>query len=156
MKALSISMSLIFLFSCVTPKELTKEDSEKIYEHNLSLKQDEIKTKILTFVNENFYSGKAVIQTNDSNLISGNYTFSCGDFDPLGTILVYADATFIIKYYDKNYKIKLILKDMSTQSSDGKSPFAPNMWGNYSEEINENFETFDQALYNYMVTTQDF
>ena len=88
--------------------------------------------------------------------MSGNYTFSCGNFDPLGALVVYTDATFIIKYYDNNYKIKFVLKDMETHSSDGITPLASNMWGNYAEEINNNFQAFDQALYNYMVTTQDF
>lgn len=156
MKALTISSLLLFLFACVTPKELTKEDSEKIFEHNLSLKQDEIKTKLLTFVNENFYSGKAVIQTIDSNLLSGNYTFSCGNFDPLGSIVVYANATFIVKYYDDNYKIKFLLKDMETHSSSGISPLASNMWGNYSQEINDNFKEYDKALYEYMLAKNDF
>jgi len=107
-------------------------------------------------VNENFYSGKAVIQTNDANIMSGNYSFSCGSFDPLGTIVVYADATFIVKYYDNSYKIKLVLKDMETHSSKGISPLASNMWGNYSEEIIDNFVAYDSALYNYMLAESDF
>lgn len=153
---LSLLFLPFFILSCVSQKELTKEESEKIYEHQVQLNESEIKDKILTFVNENFYSGKAVIQTNEQNLISGNYNFFCSDFDPLGSMQVFCDATFIIKYYENSYKIKFVVKEMFTRSSSGVGNLSSTLWGNYAEDINNNFTSFDKALLEYIQSADTF
>lgn len=157
MKKLILTLVFIpLLISCIGQKELTKSDSEKIFQHTVGLDSSVIKTKALTFINESFYSGKAVIQTNDENILSGNYNFFCTNFDPLGSVEVYCDATFIIKYFQNKYKIKLLVKELFTKSSSGIGNLHQSLWGNYSEEINNSFLSFDEALHNYMLATDTF
>jgi len=154
--AVVLALIIMLIISCAGQKELTKSDSEKIFSHTVELDSSTIKTKVLTYINENFYSGEAVIQTNDQNILSGNYNFFCSNFDPLGSLEVYCKATFIVKYYHNKYKIKFLVKELFTKSSSGLGNLHPSLWGNYSAEIKNNFNAFDEALYNYMITQDTF
>lgn len=147
---------MLLLFACTIPKEITKEQTEKIYSHQVNRSSNEIKLKILTYINESFYSGKAVIQTQDEGIITGNYRFYSDDFDLLGMFKVYATATFIIKYKDQSYKTKFVLKDMETVSSKGIVPLDRTFWGNYADEINDNYNRFESTLYEYIISEDTF
>ncbi len=150
-----VFLSILFV-GCAGQKELTKEQSEKIFEHNTPLSKDQIKSKLLTFVNENFVSGKAVIQTNDDGILSGNYNFNLGNYDPLGMYQVFTQSTFIIKYLDNSFKMKMLVKDLYLMSSQGEKPLTQTMWGNYANEIQTGFNNFDSTLVNYLNSKDTF
>ena len=157
MKNLIILLTAItILYACTTPKEITKEQSEKIFTHEVIRSADEIRIKVLTYVNEAFYSGEAVIQTQDQGIITGNYRFYCDKFDPMGMLEVWATATFIVKYYDQFYKTKYVLKNMETVSSEGIVALDLSYWGNYADEIDDNFNQFDSTLFNYIISYDTF
>ena len=62
-------------------------------------------------------------------------------------MFMYADFTFIIKYSDNSYKVKLIVKDMSY---DGLEKLHVNYWGNYWDSAELTLNNFNHDLNTYM------
>lgn len=156
MKSIVISFIAFFLFSCVTPKELTLQDSEKVYEQKTSLNKNELKIKFLSYVNEGFNNAKAVIQSNEDGFLSGNYDAFLKNYDLLAMYKVYARITFMIKYSDNNYKVKLVLKSVYMVKDGVETTLDQSYWGNYSPEIQDQFNQFDIALSKYIEKKDTF
>lgn len=143
---------ILILNSCniANYRALTKEESEKVYEHKVDLSQKELKTKLLIYINEKFHSSKSVIQINEEGLISGNAIADLGCSDPLCAITNSLEFTFILKYEDNFYKIKYIVKNILSNSSSGTQSLIPTSWGLYAEKIDEVFSILEFDLYNYL------
>ncbi len=153
MKILTFTI-LLFLMSCMN-NPLTKDQSEKIYVHKVEMKKEVIKQKIVSFLAEYFVSAKAVIQSNEEQLITGNGNlFLKQDF--LHMFRHDMDMTFLIKIENNQYKLKTVLKSviMTENSSGGKSYLSATRYGDFKEEIESNFTTFDLALNEY-ITNND-
>jgi hypothetical protein len=130
------------LCSCFSQKTLIKEDREKIYEHSCKLSKEELKIKIMNFLNLYFISSKGVIQTNDDGIIAGNYHSKLGW---VGLTKVFPVYTFIIKYSDKSFKVKIVVKqiymgcaycDLVDESK----------WGNFKDDIYKDWDNFNESL----------
>ena len=140
-----ILLSGLFIYGCIPSKQLTEEQSAKVYEHSVTLSKDEIKQKVIFFVNEKFISGKAVTQNTEEGLFTGNGIVNLPDL-PFGAGVVKMELTFMVKYMDNNYKVKWIVKDLSNN----KGSFDPGMWGYYSEYIEKSISKNDKDLFDYM------
>ena len=147
MKYFVFILTALILLSCM-PSELTKEQSEVVYSHKIPLSKSDLKLKILSFVNEKYHSGKAVIQTNDDGIVSGNIVIS--DFAGNFIVRTSLEYTFIIKYQDAAYKIKCIVKDIRNTDSRQTYSQNPSQWGSYAKEVQSAFDTFDTSLNNYL------
>ena len=139
---ISAVLLLLVLSSCVPPAYLTQEEKEVVYSHNVELTKDKIKTKLMQFVNETFKSSKAVIQTNEDGLLSGNGVVLLGA-DAFGVVKTYMEFTFMFKYQDNQYKLKCIIKNL--YNVDSKSTYDINAYnyGNWKKEIDDEFVKFD-------------
>ena len=150
MKNLFIFLVLsISLVGCVPSATLTKEQTEKIYSHEVNLKKDELKRKLLLYVNETFVSGKTVLQTNEDGLLSGNGIVDLKKIKGLmgETIsIIKMELTFIIKYDDGNYKVKWVVKDLSNE----KGIFSRDYWGYYTADIEKTIADNDKELSDYV------
>lgn len=155
MKHLPLLFSFLLL-QCVAPLELSQEDREKIFEHNIQLPAKDIKLKIHTFVNESFGSGKAVIQSNEDGLITGNFIFECDEFDIMLGQRTFANCTFLIKYSDNNYRMKLVVKNIFKQDDNRDYEVHESYWGNYAEQIRNYYSYFDDKLINYINSKDTF
>jgi hypothetical protein len=127
--------------------ELTKEQSEMVYSHSVQISKADLKIKILSFINENYVSGKSVLQINEDGLISGNVISQFA-------LLSKLEYSFIIKYQDSTYKVKCVVKriigynDRDVDYSD---------WGNYANKVKKEFDAFDNKLLAYLSKkTDDF
>ena len=126
---------IMFLGGCAD--QLTKEQSEVIYSHPVQFSKADLKLKILSFINENYVSGKAVLQVNEDGLISGNVVSQFA-------LITKLEYSFIIKYQDSSYKVKCIVKRMFRGSEDVDA----NDWGNYADKVKKEFDAFDNSLFN--------
>lgn len=138
-----------YLIGCVPTKVLTDQEKEFVFSHEINLKKDKMKMRLLQYVNEKFVSGKAVIQTNEDGLLSGNGITQVRESKGLmGEIqdIIKMEFTFIVKYDDNRYKIKWIVKDMSYS----KGSFSSDYWGFYKDDINTAIQDNDQKMYNYL------
>ncbi len=158
MKQYQIFASLFILLiynGCAPTNFLSKESSEQVFEHQLSLSKQDIKIKLLTFISENTISAKSVIQVNEDGFLSCNSYIDIGSFSPgllLLPIAVSMEFSYIIKYQDNNYKLKLIVKDLFYNSLHA----VPGIWGKHEAEINQSFHNFDSTLYNYLDRVKNF
>jgi hypothetical protein len=143
------------VISCVPPQYLTKEQSERIVEHNVNLSKEEIKINVLSYINEKFGSGKAVIQSNEDGFIAGNVIFYIGASDLLGLYGDYLETTFLIKYQTNNYRVKYIIKNLYTEIR-GKIDIHPYYWGKYSAKIDSALTNFDNDLLKYLSERTNF
>ncbi|MCU7494727.1 MAG: hypothetical protein HF314_12200 [Ignavibacteria bacterium] len=145
---LFLLLSLYFI-GCVPTSVLTDKEKEFVFSHEVNLKKNEIKMRLLQYANENFVSGKAVIQTNEDGMLSGNGETTVKEYKGLlgeTQSIINMEFTFIVKYEDNKYKIKWIVKDMSTS----KGSFSTDYWGFYKDEIDTSITKYDQNLYDYM------
>ncbi len=142
---------LLFFAGCYPYPKLSDEEKEKIFEHALNLNKQEIKVKLLTYLSENTNSAKSVIQVNEDGLLSGIVSIYLGKV-ALGLTNADVELSFIVKYYDNNYKIKVIVKDLLY---DGKSVHENN-WGQHREEIIQSISNFDKSVYSYLSNIQNF
>ena len=117
--------------------ELTKEQSEVIYSHSVQLSKADLKVKILTFINENYMSGKSVIQFNEDGLIGGNVISQFALISKL-------EYSFTIKYQDNSYKVKCVVKRIIGFSG---NDLANNDMANYADKIKKEFDEFDNKLF---------
>lgn len=138
---------LIIIVGCASTSYLTQEQSEKVFSHDVSLTKEQIKQKLLVFINENYYSGKSVLQTNEDGLLSGNGTIQIYEF---AGHPIFMDVTFIVKYDEKNYRVKWIVKDIK----DSKQSYARGYWGHYTEYIEKSIQENDSMMYKYLSTDQ--
>jgi hypothetical protein len=148
MKKLSLLFVLfvtILSFNCTPSKFIPEADQESIYSHDIDLPKAKIKEKLVLYVNEKFHSSKAVIQSNEDGLLSGN------GFAQITTYVMHAintEFTFIIKYQDNNYRTKWIIKDVLMNANS----IAQNYWGYYleSKEIKDFFKKHDDDMFAYI------
>jgi hypothetical protein len=138
------SIYVIFILCCAfilqsCAKELTKEQSENVYSHSVQLSKAELKLKILSFINENYMSGKSVLQINEDGLISGNVVSQFA-------VITAMEYSFIIKYQDSTYKVKCIVKRMFRGSED----VSASDWGYYADKVMKEFNSFDEKLFVYL------
>lgn len=154
-KSIYLGVFLCLIFSsCFTYRELTKEEAERVFEHKVNYSKSELKSKLLIFVNEKYVSAKSALQTADDGIISGNFYKYLGSYDPMGTQPQYGEFTFIIKYYDNGYKIKILVKSMETRGSKGISDFPSNVWATYSKELQQVYENTDKEVFDYLSSKQ--
>jgi hypothetical protein len=100
--------------SCVSlpPKaSLSVEDKTKIFSVDCDLNKAELKEKTLAFLSEYFVSSKAVIQSSEGDLITGNYSAEIGKFDKYP---VSCHLSFILKFSNKKANCKMIYNKMTT------------------------------------------
>lgn len=130
---------------CTPSKFIADQDKEKVFQHEVSLSKSQIKERIVTFVNEKYVSSKAVVQSNEDGLISGNGVAQVSSY--IGNP-VQMEFTFIIKYTDNSYKIKWIAKNLIMNNY----PISEDQWGYYAsgEEINSFFATNDKNMFTYL------
>lgn len=150
------SIVLILLAGCYAPKTLSITDSEKIYEHNVSLSKSELKTKVQSFIAETFNSEKNIININDDNMLSANYTCYLKDFDPLGTVKIFAHVGIIIKYTQTGYKVKFQIKDIFSRTNTKEQTMYSDYWGNYADEVKLEFSNMNVKLHNYIINNNTF
>lgn len=149
-------LSLIF-WGCNAPKELTSEGREKVFNtQKITGSKTEIKNKLLLFVNESFGEAKAVLQTNEDGLLTGVFNTRLKPFDPLETIMVHADMSFLIKYNDGEYKLKMVLKRIYTRGSSGENTMQETYWGNYEPEVIKKYDEFFDRLKKYLLSDNSF
>ena len=108
------------------------------------------------YINETFKDAKTVIQNNEDGLLTGRYTEKIDCFDPLCTSLVFADISFLIKYSDNKYKLKLVFKDMFLLSSRGKQELRYTLHGNYEEKLKLAYQSLNNSLNKYMQSDTEF
>jgi hypothetical protein len=152
MKALLLLTASIILiiYGCSISKPLTEGQGEKVFEHNVDLSKAEIKQKLVLFVNEKFVSAKAVIQTNEDGLFTGNGIVTVNESTGmLGETLniTKAELTFVVKYSDNNYRVKWIVKDLLND----KGSYSSDIWGYYAEDIEKCIKRNDDAMYKYLI-----
>jgi hypothetical protein len=144
----------LFFFGCVPSKTLTTEQSEKVFEHSLDMKQADIRSKLLLFANENFVSSKSVIQTDDNGLFSGNGIVTLKNTTGLfgeSLNLTKMELTFLVRYSDNNYRVKWIVKDLFND----KGSYINNIWGYYAEEIKTTIDGKDKQLFDYLADKEN-
>lgn len=141
------------IFSSCSMRELTKDESEVIYSHEVKSSKAELKMKILSFISEKFTSGKAVIQVNEDGLISGNSTIL--NLSQFLTIRTSFEYTFIVKYQDNSYKVKCIAKNLYNTDSNSTYDLSPSGWGQYATDIKKTFDDFDKSLNDYITSKID-
>lgn len=149
MKQTLIFISLItFLFAgCANYRELTKDETEAVFVHEVPLSKEVLKTKILTFLNEYFMSAKATIQTVDDGLITANYNTVV---TPSSIMDIYGNQghfTVMIKYENNSIKVKNMLKDVYS----GATRVHPANWGIAAEGILAEYKKFDKDLMEYLL-----
>lgn len=144
MKRMFLILMVVILSSCA-PQYLKDEQKESIYSHDIELKKDQLKIKLLDFVNSSFKSSKAVIQTNDDGLLSGNGSTVLGS-DFTGMIVTTLEFTFIVKYEDGKYRMKCIVKNIFNRDTKSTYDLSEAMWGNWEKEIKGSFDKFDNSL----------
>ena len=144
----------ISFWGCFPSKELTKDQTEKIFAHNVNLKKEEIKQKLILFANEKFVSGKAVIQSNEDGFLAGNGIVQIHyHSDLLGENInrVKMEFTFMVKYADNNYKVKWVVKDLTND----KGSINQNLWGYYADEIEKSITNNDSEMFAYVTGKDD-
>ena len=142
MKKFTIVLFLSLIVSCSLSKYLTQEQSEKIFEHQVTLTKPDIHEKLILFANEKFVSGKEVTQTDEDGLFVGNGIVQL----PKDILILKMEFTYIVKYSDNKYKAKWIIKDLRTNSGSIKQ----NIWGYYAEDIEKAFDRNDSDLFQYL------
>jgi len=137
-----ISVAGILLLQACYSNYLTKEESEKVFEHKVDLSKEEIRNRLILYANEEFVSSKAVIQTDEDGLLAGNGVV------PLDVFLIglRMKFTFIVKYTDDSYKVKWIVKDIFTNNGSA----LPGVWGEYAGEIDEAIKKSDEDRFAYL------
>jgi len=149
MKLFIISLITIFVAGCSISKYLTDEQTEKVFEHNIDLSKNKIRQRLILFANEQFVSGKSVIQTDDDGLFAGNGIVTLKESTGLlGETLniTKMELTFIVKYSDNNYRVKWVVKNLS--NDDGS--YAKNTWGYYAKDVKETLDRKDKELFKYL------
>ena len=123
---------------------LAKADSEYLVSRLVpNVSQKDIQLKINAFVNSYFNSGKAVTQSDLLGQFAGNGSvpFEMGLIDPQS----YLKFTFLIKYKDNQYKLKIIAKGTtSAKYGDGL------IFGHHKELLQKKYKEFDDALLEYI------
>ncbi|MCX6151538.1 MAG: hypothetical protein NTX22_13485 [Ignavibacteriales bacterium] len=145
---------LLFVTSCA-PSYLTKEQSERVINHNVNLSKEEIKIKVLSYINETAGSAKAVIQSNEDGFLTGNVIFYIGTSDLIGVYPDYLEATFLIKYQNNNYRAKYVVKNVYV-IIDKKIDIHPAGWVKYYTQIDTALTRFDKSLLEYMANSSNF
>jgi len=139
-------VSLGFL-SCATVKNyLEPGEGEAVYSHSVSIDQANIRSRLLVFVNEKYHSGKAVVQTDDPGLFIGNGRIYLQDVGVLGNTAD-MEMTFIVKYQDRSYSVKWIVKEII---HDGGMSYTENYWGMFKDSIKQKFKENDDELFAYL------
>jgi hypothetical protein len=131
----------ILILSCAP---LSKADSEFISERQVSgITQKDMQLKINAFVNSYFNSGKSVTQSDHLGQFAGNgiTPLQMGVLEPTS----YLNYTFLIKYKDNAYKIKLIAKSVSTDQYPNGTIFE-----HHKKDIRSKFQAFDDDLYKFI------
>jgi len=156
----NLLLLFVILITACTPlieKDLLPNEKEMVFEHQTKLSKAELKTRLIMFVNEGFHSGKAVIQSNEDGLLTGNYTTFLANLDALGYIKYFGEFTFLFKYSDNNYKLKVLIKNIYSFKegrNDGDLP--PRLFGTYSEQIVNEYKRFDATLNDYLSSNNTF
>lgn len=133
---LLLACALYFL-GCTPSKFIADQDKEKVFQHEVSLSKPQVKERLVTYANEKFVSSKAVLQSNEDGLLSGNGISQVTSY--LGNPIK-MEFTFIVKYTDKSYKVKWIVKNLIMNGTSMREDF----WGYYMDA--EDIDTFFRKL----------
>jgi len=144
-----LSFLSLILSGCANYKELTKDESEAIFAHEVQLNKEDLKRKILLYLNENILSAKAAIQTSEDGLITANFISILDAGNLLSPIQYDGHFTALIKYTDKSYKLKILIKDITSNNVSIYS----SAWGAWNEQIVAKYKKFDLDLFNYIQST---
>jgi hypothetical protein len=136
-------------------KELSKDESEKVFSHNIDLSKEQIKIKLLQYVNETFSPGKVTIQTNDDGFLACAGTFQLPYIPTIGYYQYYSKLVFMVKYLDGNYRVKYVIKDIYLDGPDGKKRYPPSSWDNLKDGIATMMKSEDIDLYSYMLNNNN-
>ena len=142
MKLMLVSLIIVLLFQACGSSPLTQNQSEKVFDYKIDLLKTEIKQRLILFTNEKFISSKAVIQTNEDGLFSGNGIVQLERSLPI----INMELTFIVKYSDNNYKVKWIVKNLMVNNES----MSQSVWGYYYEDIEESINKNNELLFDYL------
>lgn len=140
---------LLIVFSSCTPVYLTQQEKEVVYSYKVEVTKEQIRIKLLQFINETFKSSKAVIQVNEDGLLSGNGVVFLSS-DAIGLIKTYMEFTFMFKYEDNQYKVKCLVKNLYNVDHKSTYDLAEHQYGNYKEKILAEFAKFDKSVNDYL------